>query len=721
MSDHNGGGYPGGQDPNQGSPYQQPQPPYQQPQPNYPTQPNYPPQGYQQPGGYYPPQEQQGIYQQPGYEQGYGAPPPPPPAPVRRGRGPLPFVIAVLVIALLGVGGYFGYQAFVKPVVNGVDHAKLLPNSTVMYFSYDATPDKTQADNWAKVMAAFTSQPGVQDKLNQMGVQMNAAPAMLNQFAQSCNQQGGGSGVNGSILSNLTEFFGGNVTIGYLAPSDSELRQLVGQVAQQSQMMMRNSNPPTGPSQAQAGCAVIHLFENHAVALVELDVNPAKVGGLIDKLKTQAGDESKLTKDESYNGSQIYKVNLGSGQEFFVALIGKEAVVTTNKDVTKLVIDAYKDNTKSLSADPQYQAALSKIPTARIATFYASTARLGAMISTVIDEASKSGGTMGTSLNSMKGIYDQLKNINGAALIAMSAQPNGIQIDTASSLADNTLGLDYLAPLMSDRALVKMLPADTWGFAAAADLKGLINAYLSSIDKMPSYYQSLGMGNMSAAKIRQMFKDSTGLDLDEDILSWMGGEFAVYVQSGPSTDTPEQGGFVLNVKDSKDKAQASIKKINDTLAAKGLLTGSTKLTEVQVAGNTVYKLGSEYNGSFSGLYYGIVGDNFYIASTQATIEALASGKGGVADNANYKGALTNAISNNNGVLYVNFQAIREVYEKYMADRVQKSNSGDTYYKDELDRYNRDTKPFLTPFRSLGITSDGDKNNQHVVMFIDIEK
>jgi Protein of unknown function (DUF3352) len=737
-SDYGNGGNPSGSnDPGQG----QGNPPGNYPAQNYPPPGNYPPQGYQ-PQGNYPPQgyQPQGNYSPPPYQaqgsypppvyppppqddyarypqQGYGAPPLPL---VRKGRGPLPFIIAVLVIALLAVGGFFLWQNVAKPLIAGVAYDKLLPNTTMGYFNYNASPSQGQQANWAKIRDAFTSQPGVQDKLNQMGSQMGIAPAMINSYMQQCGQTLG-SGSGGSIISNLGGFLNGNVTLAYLQPSDAEVRKVVKDAVSSSglngsPMMTRPGTPLSPPPAAgsqQVGCEALALVENHLVAVVELDVNPLDKNSIIAKLQAKTNDQNKgsLTKDETYNGSDIYKINLDStASTFYGLLIGKEAVLSSNKDSLKAVVDAYKDGSKSISSNAQYTAALAKLPADRSMTIYLDGAKFASSASVAVDEASKDSPMMARSFNSMKSMYDQLKNQNNVAVISVAAQPNGVQVDIAGNTTDLNAALAAAAPLMSDRSLVKLIPANVWGFVASANLKGLVTQGLIYLDKI-NYFSSFGASNMDSAKIRQQFKDATDLDLDNDILSWMGSEWGLYIQPGADANTPAQGGFVLNVKDNKDKATASIQKINQALKDKKLVnTGDqygNKLSEQQVAGSTVYKFGNDY----SAVYYGIVGDYFFITSNTATMQAIANGKGGVTDSANYKGAMTNALTNNTAVVYVNFQAIREAVEKMMSN----GNSSSTA------SYNKDVKPFLVPFRSLGITGDIANGLQHSVIFIDIEK
>lgn len=723
-NDYGNGGYPATPDPNQGQDYP---PQNSQPQGSYPTPP--PPPQYAAPDEYarYP-------------QQGYGAPPTPPVAPVSKGRGPLPYIVAIVVIAALAVGGYFLWQNVGKPLIAGVAYDKLLPNTTMAYVSYNATPNQEQQANWAKIRDAFTSQPGVQDKLNQLGAQAGMAPMMLSSFVGQCSQTSTSASSGGSIISNLGGFLSGNVTLAYLQPSDAEVQKVVKDAISSGGMMggttmntmmlggssttkpgVPGSSLPPAPSKngannQQVACEAFNLVENHLVAVVELDVNPLDPNSIIARLQQKTSDQNKgsLTKDETYNGSDIYKINLdtttGSASTFYGVLIGKEGILSSNKDSLKAVIDAYKDGSKSLSSNTQYTAALTKLPTERSMTLYMDSSKFAGTVSAALTEAAKDSPAM-SNLNSTKSIYDQMKNGNSVSVVGVTARANGVQIDSAGNVSDSAAALTNAMPLISDRNIVKMMPADTWAFVASADLKDLVTNTMTYLDKM-NYFGSMGMGNMNSAQLKQQFKQATGLDLDSDVLSWMGGEWGMYIQPGADASTPAQGGFVLNVKDSKAQAAASIQKINQ--AIKNKLASPTDqyaptVTEEQVAGSKVYKFGS----MGSAVYYGIVGDYFFITSNTATMQAIASGKGGVTDSANYKGAMTNAITNNSAVMYVNIQAIREAVEKMM--NLSGSSTG------SMMNYDKDIKPFLVPFHSLGITEDNANGLQHSVLFVDVEK
>lgn len=715
------GNYPGGSDPSQGQGY--PSPDDHSPHNNAP-QDDYQAQGYQP---QYPPVGNIPLtYSQPTadenyarYQQGYGAPPPPA-TPVRKGRGPLPFIAAIVVIAALAVGGYFLWQNVASPLISGVAYDKLLPNTTMGYFSYDASPSAAQQANWNKVRDAFFSQPGVKDKFDQLGQEIGMGSGMAGSFVQQCST-GNSVSSGGSLLTNLPGFLSGNVTFAYLQPSDAEVRQVVKDAIQSSPMMnggmmgsglggnstIPNRTIDSGKMSAVA-CEALALFENHSVAVVELNVNPLDKNSIIAKLQDKTSDANKgsLTKDETYNGTDIYKIDLGGNTAtFYGLLIGKEAVLAANKDTLKTIVDAYKDGSKSLSSNANYIAALAKLPADRSMTAYVDSAKFAGTVSVAIDEAAKDSPMMGSSFGSMKTMYDQLKGQNIVSVIGVTAQANGVQIDSAGNSPSN---MSFAAPLMSVRDVVNRTPDSAWGFVASADLKDLVNQAFTYLDQM-NYFQSMGMGSMNVAQLKQMFKQATGLDLDNDMLSWMGGEWGLYIGPGSDSSTPAQGGFVLNVKDSKDKATAAIQKINQTLKDK-VATGSDqfspKLTEVQVAGSTVYQFGTQS----SSIYYGIVGDYFFVTSNTATMEAFTSGKGGISNTTNYKGAMTNAISNNGAVMYVNIQAIREFVEKTMGSQGM-----------SMDNYNQNVKPFLVPFRSLGITEDSANGIQHAVIFLDIEK
>lgn len=633
------------------------------------------------------------------YQQGYAAPD----EPQRRKRGPMLFIVGILLVALIAVGGFFLFQTVLQPTAAGAERDKLLPSSTILYLSYNAAPSSDQQANWNKIRDAFLSQPQVKQMLDQYGPQAQYALGLAGNFSSQCSN----TSVNGSILANLNEWVNGNVTIAWTQPSDSEIRSMVREVAQSF-----GFGSGYGSSSSQVSCDLLSLFESHAVALVSLDATPLNANGLIASLQNKSKDENKgnLSKAETYSGSDIYKFDL-SGNIFYGAIIGQQVALSSGKDAVEAVVDANKESSKSLSSDSVYNAALGKFPSDRTATFYLDTAKLAAMSRTVLSELNGEGMNLnGAGINM---VLNQLADNPNGILLGVTARANGVQIDASA------IGVPALLTQMSNRDMVKLIPADAWAVFASSDLSGLVNQLAAINDSNQSFIRTLTYGNSTnSAQLKQLLKQSTTLDLDNDILSWMSGQWVDYIAPFPNvTDysTVAYDTFVLNVHDSKDKAQAGIQKINQVLKDKGVVNGgqySAKLSEVQVAGSTIYKVDT---GDVS-LYYGVVGDYFYMTNDTKAIETFNSGQGGLADSANYKGAMQNAISNNGMVLYANLQAMFNELEGYFRYEAQKY--GDNYL---VQNYEQNFKPFLIPFHSASLTSEGDKNTLQLELFVDIEK
>ena len=85
-------------------------------------------------------------------------------------------------------------------------------------------------------------------------------------------------------------------------------------------------------------------------------------------------------------------------------------------------------------------------------------------------------------------------------------------------------------------ALVEELPADSWLALAQPDLGDVIDYYVDAF--------GAGVGGRGA--VERQFRSATGLDLDRDLLAWMG-DFAVFVRG--TSVTGLNGGIVIETTD----------------------------------------------------------------------------------------------------------------------------------------------------------------------------
>lgn len=162
------------------------------------------------------------------------------------------------------------------------------------------------------------------------------------------------------------------------------------------------------------------------------------------------------------------------------------------------------------------------------------------------------------------GVLRQLLGQAGRSVgVDLQANGDAIRIDAAAlgaaSPASPTSGADSLAEL----------PGDAWLAVGFSDIGGSLTRLLGQLDQL-----SGAGGGQSVAGALQRFKQRTGVDVEKDILSWMG-DGAIYARGRSLLDL----GFVITVK-SKDpaKSRAAVGKLAKLIGASGQLTvGSTNV------------------------------------------------------------------------------------------------------------------------------------------------
>jgi hypothetical protein len=213
----------------------------------------------------------------------------------------------------------------------------------------------------------------------------------------------------------------------------------------------------------------------------------------LDTLKKTATGEvtQKSYRDVDYLMDESQDLNAAAAFDGFL-VIGTEAGV-------KAAIDASKDGSK-LSDDDRYKDALDKAADDRLGLLYLNMPELK-------KQAEQSGA--GALPDSFKRLF------NEPAVSTVDVDDDGVVIE---STVTDELGraFGFLGP-GSD--LVSELPADSWAAFAQRDLGKLLDLFADSF--------GAAAGGRDA--IEQQFKAATGLDLQKDVLDWMG-DFGIFVR-----------------------------------------------------------------------------------------------------------------------------------------------------------------------------------------------
>ena len=227
-------------------------------------------------------------------------------------------------------------------------------------------------------------------------------------------------------------------------------------------------------------------------------------------------------------------------------------------------------------------------------------------------------------------------------------------------------------------ALTEGMPADSFGALTLFDLRTVVRDSLEAMRKQ-------GMDPLAD------IEDETGIDIEADVLSWMGGE-AVLV-SVPAPGGREIPDFALVVApDNREAAQAGVGRVVEALE-EGL---GGPLDRRQVAGSTAYVIPEEEDGLQPAM--ALFADRFVVATTPAYLERLATGANpALGESPAYRSVLGRSQSSKTRFQFmIDIDAVREAYERIVPA------------EDRVD-YDGDAKKNIEPLDSFGVVArrDGD--------------
>jgi hypothetical protein len=582
-------------------------------------------------------------------------------------------LIAVVLLLVLGGGALFLWQNVLNRPAVSVE--RLLPANTLGYFSFDPVLEGQQKAAMDKIREAFEAQPGFKESWEQMTA---GATSMLD---------GGGCGDTepatppAENLDVLATYLGNSVTLAVLPPDSADLERL---------------RDATGNGDVSG--VADDVFGKMVVGIVDLDFNPLNKKGPISDLKDQTQNVGQAELVDTYREVEIRKFTPKSCDEqatnapdiYFALLDGSStAVVATKAEPLRVLIDGFRDN-KTLKDDATFKALSGQVPQERIAAFYLNLSEIYKQVQLAAPELTEG---------------QSVQNLSGAMLFTVSAATDGIQLDVASetdlSLMDTSVQVNPDA--RPDQATLNDIPADSIAFFVGTDLKTTLETALENLRS------SGDMGGEIDAQVDSMV-EVLGIDLEQDLLPLLGGDYIVSVSLDGQADAPSPSViFQLKLSDAA--------KMRDLLDKSVAQNPDANADIVDVAGNTFY---GEPSG---GVLLGVAQDRFWFVvdadrqSSQARLEeAIANLGKGFGTTNQWNTAKSHLARDSNALAYVDLSKLREYLESTFG-----AGSGDTA------DYDSTIGPFVRPLKYLllGSATQSAKNGQlsrnHTVLFLGIDK
>lgn len=306
-----------------------------------------------------------------------------------------------------------------------------------------------------------------------------------------------------------------------------------------------------------------------AIVLPIADTEAAR--DIFEELKPQP--EGEVSQRE-YKGIKVLE-SLGAGElNYSLAVLeARYLVVTTSAEAMNRTLDTYKGEA-SLATIPGYAGAVAEIKTETpaFAKFYINVPRAAAF----------------ASANSTRTISDEkLKTLEANQGIASTAilTPEGLEFKTISWLNPNSE--KRLVVENKAKGMLERIPSDALMMFSGSNLQRAYENYLAGAEANP-------IAPVAPEALRQAFQEGTGMNLEEDFLSWMQGEFALSMIPVPVTeeDSKLAAGFVLMVKASDRRAAERAFEVLD----QKMLGQQFQVGEAVTNGQAVVKWTSPFGG-----------------------------------------------------------------------------------------------------------------------------
>ncbi|MDM8521313.1 DUF3352 domain-containing protein [Anaerolineales bacterium HSG6] len=395
-------------------------------------------------------------------------------------------------------------------------------------------------------------------------------------------------------------------------------------------------------------------------------------------------NEVNNTKGEPFVSEEYQGVTLNTQpqtnneyDEMTIATVDDLVIMSSNKDFIKSMIDKAKgSDTKSLVDNPNYAKIVSEMPTNGISIMYI---EISGMMDTILAEAD------------MPLPPDIAQNMQAFKAVAMTGllEADGILFNMIVNFDVDMLSEDMKAAMKqepSSNNILMHIPADALFSMNSLSLQRVWEQTKISLEANPDFAETM-----------TDFEQELGLNIDEDIFSWMTGEYAfVGVEAEPIDEySPPVGGYMLIGSTDVGDAQTKVQKIVDVMLEQtgGFIEFEPATVQgIEVNSAVMQSFDPDSAGEPTGAYYGFHNDYFISAYPEDAVKALGNAsQNSLADDASFKAIQPRLPSNNSGYIYFNFDKLRPMVEENMSPG-------------ENAEYDETVRPFLEPVHIMVVSN-----------------
>jgi Protein of unknown function (DUF3352) len=405
--------------------------------------------------------------------------------------------------------------------------------------------------------------------------------------------------------------------------------------------------------------AYLSSEQSSAVAVLLPIAKPTELQQILTKPN---GEKSPKLVERNYQGIQIRETPESSVNRLSLAVVGNFVVVTNEPKATERIIDTYK-GAPALPTVPGYREAWGQIQVSQpFARLYLNVPAASAIAAT----------TSARPLSPAS--LAQLQQKQGVA-VAVKLETEGMKFKGISWFKPDSqqkLVVENNAKTMASR-----LPEETLVAIAGGNLQRLWQDYTQGAQANP-------LSPISPEMWKAGLKSKTGLDLEQDLLPWMAGEFSLSLIP-TSQETPSGlGAAVLFMVQTSDRraAETSLKQLDVVMAKEYQFY----VQETQLGDRPMVTWTSPLNGLSA--THGWLDGNvaFLLLGAPVTGAIVPKPKVPITENKLFQQTVGGELSANNGYFFIDFD--------------KTINAGNL----ALPQLSPDLRKFAQGIRGLGVTA-----------------
>lgn len=388
---------------------------------------------------------------------------------------------------------------------------------------------------------------------------------------------------------------------------------------------------------------------------------------LFDKFKSK-GD---TVTGDTYKNTPLTVIQPSRWGSTYVATVRNFVVLASSLDSMHAVVDANAaGGAATLANNPKFKDVLAKLPSSRFGTLYLP-------YNVVREIQSLSPGVTAQTFGGLEAAD------TFAASLGFTS--DGVRLDYALTF-DQTKLTDTYKKLLSrppnaNRGL-KAVGANTLLYASGADLKGTWDATLEGMDPA---------AREQAQKSIIAMEEQIGFNVNDDLLSWLTGEYAIAVVPAKPITASAPGIGVLALIEVADKnlVDGKLSKISDALLRNGMVFQQETVNGVPMH---TMQLGEGTDSPTAG--YGFIGNFLVLGGPRdALSSAVDAPKNALADDPLFKRVQARLPSQNSGLYYLNVTGMQSLLEQMVGQ-------GGTGFG-SANSYETTVKPLLQPIQAVG--------------------